>query len=103
MTPSFLIHVPADLFLKFLAGADPALIARLYGKLWMITIEKSGLSLFAPAGWIQSQDELDDGQAYFDLVAPILTICLEVSMEDFELVHRVAAPGLVLQVDGAED
>ena len=89
--------------MRFLAGANPALTTRLYNKLWIIVIDKRGLGLFAPAGSTQSQEELADGQAYFDLVAPILTICLEVSMADFKLVHKVAAPGLSLHEVGPED
>ena len=89
--------------MRFLAGAEPALTTRLYDKLFVIVIDKRGLGLYAPVGSTQSQEELADGQAYFDLVAPILTICLEVSMADFELVHKVAAPGLALHEVGPED
>ena len=88
--------------MRFLAGEDPDLTARLYSKLWVITIEKTGLSLIAPAGWTLSQEELADGQAFFEKVAPILTICLEVSMADFKLDHRVA-PGLASNMEGTED
>ena len=61
----------------------------------MIIIAKDGLALVAPAECGQDQEYLADGLAYFNLIAPFLTIPMKVEPADFKLMYTVAGPGLL--------
>ena len=61
----------------------------------MIMVSKEGLALVAPAEFGQDQEYVADGFAYFNLIAPFLTIPMKVEPADFKLMYTVAGPGLL--------